>query len=383
MSVANIVRSSLGPQGLDKMIVDDIGEITITNDGATIFKKLEVEHPTANLLVQLAQLQDAEVGDGTTSVVILAAELLKRANELIKMKVHPTNIIAGFKIAAREACRHIEDKLAVSVESLGDEALINCAKTSMSSKIINADPEFFAGLVVDSIKAIKQETIFGPKYHIKSINILKAHGQSSTESQLVKGYAIQTVKAHQQMPTQVKKAKVACLDFNLNKFRLQLGIQVLVDDPKNLEKIRQKECDVLKSRLNKIIEAGANVILTKMGIDDLASKYMVEAGCIGLRRVDKGDLQRIAKLTGATVVSTMATPEGEEVFDPSYLGECDEVYEEAVGDNDFVFFKGCKKSTACTIVLRGANEYMLDEVERYLFRDSGLSTIPSALPSEH
>ena len=140
MSVANIVRTSLGPQGLDKMIVDDIGEITITNDGATILKKLEVEHPTANLLVQLAQLQDAEVGDGTTSVVILASELLKRANEMIKLKVHPTNIIAGFKIAAREACRYIEDKLAVSVSSLGDEALVNCAKTSMSSKLINADP---------------------------------------------------------------------------------------------------------------------------------------------------------------------------------------------------------------------------------------------------
>ena len=133
-------------------------------------KKLEVEHPTANLLVQLAQLQDSEVGDGTTSVVILAAELLKRANELIKMNVHPTNIIAGYKMAAREACRYIEDKLAVTVESLGEEALINCAKTSMSSKLINADPEFFANLVVDSIKTIKQESIFGAKYPIKSIN---------------------------------------------------------------------------------------------------------------------------------------------------------------------------------------------------------------------
>lgn len=168
------------------------------------------------------------------------------------------------------------------------------------------------------------------------------------------------------MPTEIKNAKIACLDFNLNKFRLQLGIQVLVDDPKNIEKIRQKECDVLKQRITKIIQAGANVILTSMGIDDLASKYMTEAGCIGLRRVNKGDLARIAKLTGATVISTMATPEGEEVFDPSYLGECDEVVEEAVGDNDFVFFKGCKKSTACTIILRGANEYMLDEVERSL-----------------
>jgi len=327
---------------------------------------LEVEHPTANLLVQLAQLQDAEVGDGTTSVVILAAELLKRANELIKMKVHPTNIIMGFKIAAREACRFIEDKLAVSVDSLGEEALLNCAKTSMSSKLINADPNFFANLVVNAIKAIETKTIFGSKYNIKNINILKAHGQSSTESQLVYGYAIQTVKAHQLMPTIVKKAKIACLDLNLHKFRLQLGIQVLVDDPKNLEKIRQKECDVLKSRINKIIEAGANIIITSAGIDDTASKYMFESGCLGLRRVDKGDVNRIAKLTGATVINTLATPEGEEVFESSYLGECDEVVEEAVGDNDFVFFKGCKKSTACTIVLRGANEYMLEEVERYV-----------------
>lgn len=234
----------------------------------------------------------------------------------------------------------------------------------MSSKLINADPEFFSNLVVDSIKAVKQESIFGAKYPIKSINILKAHGQSSTESQLVKGYAVQTVKAHQQMPTEIKNAKIACLDFNLNKFRLQMGIQVLVDDPKNLEKIRQKECDVLRQRVKKILDAGANVILTKMGIDDLASKYLVEAGCIGLRRIDKGDLNRIAKLTGATVISTLATAEGEEHFDPSYLGECEEVVEEAVGDNDFVFFKGCKKSTACTIILRGANEWMLDEVER-------------------
>lgn len=180
----------------------------------------------------------------------------------------------GFKIAAREACRFIEDKLAVSVDSLGEEALLNCAKTSMSSKLINADPNFFANLVVNAIKAIETKTIFGSKYNIKNINILKAHGQSSTESQLIYGYAIQTVKAHQLMPTIVKKAKIACLDLNLHKFRLQLGIQVLVDDPKNLEKIRQKECDVLKSRINKIIEAGANIIITSAGIDDTASKYM-------------------------------------------------------------------------------------------------------------
>lgn len=323
------------------------------------------------------------MGDGTTSVVILAAELLKRANELIKMKVHPTNIISGFKIAAKEACGYIENKLAVSVDKLGEEALLNCAKTSMSSKLINADPEFFGKLVVDSIKYVKSEGFLGgkPKYNIKSINILKAHGQSSTESQLIKGYAIQTVKAHQNMPTIVEKAKIACLDFNLNKFRLQLGIQVLVDDPKKIEQIRIKECEVLRSRIHKMIEAGANVILTRMGIDDTASQYMNQAGVLGLRRVDKADLYRIAKLTGATVITTMATPEGEEVFDAKSLGECDLVSEKAVGDNDFVFFEGCKNSNACTIVLRGANEYMLDEVERYLPSYAGRSTTLSAWPS--
>lgn len=239
------------------------------------------------------------------------------------MKVHPTNIIMGYKMAAKEACRYIEDKLAVTTESLGDEALLNCAKTSLSSKLINADPEFFANLVVTSIKTIEQKSAFGSRYDIKNINLLKAHGQSSTDSKLIQGYAVQTVKAHQLMPSCIKKAKIACLDFNLNKFRLQLGIQVLVDDPKNLEMIRKKESDVLKSRINKMIEAGANVILTTMGIDDTASKYMFEAGCIGLRRINKGDIYRIAKLTGATVVNTMATPEGEEVFESSYLGEAD------------------------------------------------------------
>ena len=190
----------------------------------------------------------------------------------------------------------------------------------MSSKLINADPNYFSNLVVKSIKAIETKTILGPKYNIKNINILKAHGQSSTDSQLIYGYAVQTVKAHQLMPTNIKKAKVACLDLNLHKFRLQLGIQVLVDDPKNLEKIRQKECDVLKSRIAKIIEAGANVIITTMGIDDTASKYMFESGCLGLRRIDKGDVTRIARLTGDTVINTLATPEGDEVFDASYLG---------------------------------------------------------------
>lgn len=364
-AVANIVKSSLGPQGLDKMLVDDIGDVTITNDGATILRQLEVEHPAAKVLVELSQLQDREVGDGTTSVVIVAAELLRRANEMIKEKLHPTNIMTGFKIACREAVKYIEKHLAVKVDSLGKEALMNVAKTSMSSKLIGPESSLFSELVVDAITSVKT---IGPngdyRYPIKSVKIARCHGKSSLESRLIKGYALQMARVSQQMPMRVKNAKIACLDMNLNKFRMQMGIQILVSDPKNLEKIRQKEMDVLKERCEKIIKSGANVVITTKAIDDLASKYFVEAGVFAMRRVDKNDLRRIAKSTGATIVTTMATAEGEESFDPSWLGEAQEVYEEPVGDWDYCFIEGFKNSAAVTILLRGANDFMTEEVER-------------------
>jgi T-complex protein 1 subunit alpha len=184
------------------------------------------------------------------------------------------------------------------------------------------------------------------------------------ESKLIKGYALQGSRVSQQMPLRIKNAKIACVDFNLNKFKMQMGIQILVSDPKNLEKIRQKECDVLKERCEKIIKSGANVVITTKGIDDIASKYFVEAGIFAMRRVDKNDLRRIAKSTGATIVTTMATAEGEEIFDSAWLGEAGEVFEEPIGDWDYCFIEGFTKGAACTVLIRGANDYMIDEVER-------------------
>ena len=221
-------------------------------------------------------------------------------------------------------------------------------------------------MVVEAVNSVKMTTLSGDvKYPIKSVNIVKSHGQSSLESRLIKGYLLQMSRASQQMPVRIENAKIACLDLNLSKFKMQMGVQILVNDPKNLEKIRQKECDVLRDRLKKIIDAGANVILTTKGIDDIASKYMVEANILGLRRVDKNDLRRIAKSTGATMVTTLASIDsGEEAYDASNLGTAGEVYEETVGDNDFVFIKGFKTSAACSILVRGANEHMIDEIER-------------------
>lgn len=366
-SLSGIVKSSLGPQGLDKMLVDDIGDVTITNDGATILKQLEVTHPAAKVLVELSQIQDREVGDGTTSVVILAAELLKRGNELIKNNIHATSVMAGYRLALKESVKFISNSLSVKTSTLGREALINAAKTSMSSKLLNAESDFFANIVVNAMTNVKTVNHEGKdKYPVKAVHILKTHGMSSKDSVLVDGYAIEATRSSQGMPTSIKDAKIACVDFNLNKYRMAFGIQVLVHDPEALDKIRQGEMDVCRKRCEMIIASGANVVLCSRGIDDFALKYFVEAGVIAIRRVKKNDLKRIANNTGAKVVVSLADLEGNETFSPDYLGSCERVYEKRVGDWEYMFFEGMSLTRAQTIIIRGANDFFLDEIERSL-----------------
>ena len=362
------------------MLVDDIGDVTISNDGATILQLLEVDHPAGRILVELAQQQDKEVGDGTTSVVVMAAELLRRANELVKNKIHPTTIITGYRLACREAVKYIQDQLSMNVSSLGRESLLNVARTSMASKVIGSDDDLFAQIAVDAMLAVKTVNNRGEtKYPVKAVNVLKAHGRSARESMFVNGYALNCTVASQAMKTRITNAKIACLDINLVKQRMHMGVHITIDDPEQLEKIRARESEMVLERVRKILASGANVVLTTKGIDDLCLKEFVQAGAMAVRRCRKEDLRRIAKATGGQCVSSLAGLDGEESFDASSLGSAEEVSQERVSDDELILVRGTKSVNSSSVLLRGANDYMLDEMERAL-HDS-LSVVKRTLES--
>jgi len=367
LAVSNIVKSSLGPVGLDKLLVDELGDVTITNDGATILKKLEVEHPAAKVLVELSALQDAEVGDGTTSVVIIAAELLKRANELVKQHVHPTSIITGYQKAKKEAVKFIAESMTKKVSELGPECLMNCALTSMSSKLIGKDGEFFARMCVDAMRAVETVNNKGAtKYPVKAVEILKIIGQASSDSQLINGYALEETRANDQMPKICDNAKIALLDFDLRKKPLKFGIQMIIEDPAEIQAMRQTEIRRVEEKCELVLKSGANVVLTTGGVDEIAQQFLVDKGVMAIRRVEKKKMRRIAKLTGGTLIAHFSNMDGEDVLEPSSLGNAKKVEQRRVGDREVTFIMECTSTRAQTILLRGPNYYMLDEIERSL-----------------
>lgn len=300
-------------------------------------------------------------------MVIVAAELLKLGNALIKQRIHATSVISGYRLACREATKYIKQHLSVKSDALGRDILIAAARTSMSSKLIGAESNFFAQLAVDAVLRVKTtDKKDKVVYPINAINVLKAHGKSSRESKLVEGYALNCTISSQQMPRVVTDAKIALLDFNLQKTRLDMGVQIVVQNPEELGAIRQREADIIKERIALILAAGANVVLTTKGIDDLCLKYLVEAGAIGVRRCLKEDLQRIAKATGGTLVTTLGDLEGNESFSADLLGRAKVVEQVRVADDELILVRGALHENAASVILRGPNSYSLDEIERSL-----------------
>lgn len=378
VAVANVVRSSLGPIGLDKMLVDDLGEVTITNDGATILKNLDIQHPAGKVLIQLSELQDREVGDGTTTVVLLAAELLRLGQELIDQKVHANTVIAGYRRAGKLAVAYLKKHLAVPNKGLDRNILINVAKTTMSSKILNAYSDLFAGMVVDACLAVKS----GDKCHSQRVNIVKSLGKSFPESSLIaNGMAINATRAAEGMPRKVNDVKIAVLDFGLARTRLPMGVQFRLKDASKLNRIQNEEINQCKKIVEAIIAAGANVIITSKQIDEASLKPMIKAGIIGIRHVSDGEIRAVARCTGATVINQVVDEEGNQHFDPSWLGHARCVEQVPIGDNEMIVVHDGATENSASIVLRGPNTFALDEANRTL-RDA-LSAVKRVIESHH
>ena len=359
-TIADAVRSSLGPRGMDKMLVDSIGDVVITNDGVTILKEMDVQHPAAKMLVEVAKTQDQEVGDGTTTSVIIAGELLKKSLDLIDSNVHPTIIAAGYRLA-NEKAQEILKGVAKKV-SLQDEALLEqIAETSMISKQINSSKKFFAKMVVDDVKTILDKDENG-KYtaDLKNIQTVKKAGANMEESELVKGLIIDKEPVSPTMPKLVKNAKIALIDAAFEVKKPEIDAKIQITDPEMLSKFIAEEEKTLKDMVDAVKKAGANVVFCQKGIDDLAQHFFAKEGIYACRRVKKSDMERLGKSTNASIVSKISELNADD------LGTAETVELKFVGDEQMTFITGCKDPKTVSILVRGGTNHVADEVERSL-----------------
>ena len=359
-TIADAVRSSLGPRGMDKMLVDSIGDVVITNDGVTILKEMDVQHPAATMLVEVAKTLDQEVGDVTTTSVIIAGELLKKSLDLIDSNVHPTIIAAGYRLA-NEKAQEILKGVAKKV-SLQDEALLEqIAETSMISKQVNSSKKFFAKMVVDAVKTILDKDENG-KYtaDLKNIQTVKKAGANMEESELVKGLIIDKEPVSPTMPKLVKNAKIALIDAAFEVKKPEIDAKIQITDPEMLSKFIAEEEKTLKDMVDAVKKAGANVVFCQKGIDDLAQHFFAKEGIYACRRVKKSDMERLGKSTNASIVSKISELNADD------LGTAETVELKFVGDEQMTFITGCKDPKTVSILVRGGTNHVADEVERSL-----------------
>jgi thermosome len=355
--IAEAMASSLGPRGMDKLLVDSFGNATITGDGAAILKEMEVQHPAAKMMVEIAKAQDDEVGDGTTSVVVLAGQLLTNAEELLDQEIHPTTIVEGFEKALVEGTRII-DEIAVKVDPLDRAVLEDVAKTALSSKVVADFRDFLAKLVVEAALNVVEKKDGKYELSLDDVKVEKKRGESITETMLVKGIVLDKEVVHPAMPKRVTKAKIALLDAPLEIEKPEWTAKINVTNPEQLKMFLDQEAEILKKKVEKIKESGANVVFCQKGIDDVAQYYLAKAGILAVRRVKKSDMEKLARATGAKILTRV------EDISPEALGTAELVEERKVADEKMVFVEGCPNPKSVTILVRGGADHVVDEAER-------------------
>ncbi len=355
--IAEIVRSSLGPRGMDKMLVDSLGDVTITNDGATILKEIDVQHPAAKMLVEISKTTDNEVGDGTTSVVVLAGSLLENAESLINQDVHPTIIVDGYRKAAKKAKQFMQD--IADVVTANDKSILQkIAKTSMQTKLVRKDSSQLADLVVKAVSAVSERDGENFTVDVDDIKVEKKAGGSIKDCSIIQGIVLDKEIVHGGMPKKIDDAKIALLNTALEISKTETDAKINITNPQQLKSFLDEENKMLKNMVDKVIASGATVILCQKGLDDMAQHYLAKAGILAVRRVKESDLTKLARATGARIVSNL-----DDLFEKD-LGTAAIVEERKIEEDRWVFVEGCKHPKSVTLLLRGGSQRVVDEVER-------------------
>ena len=368
--IAEIVKSTLGPRGMDKMLVDSIGDVVVTNDGVTILKEMEVEHPAAKMMVEVAKTQEDEVGDGTTTSVVIAGELLKRAEELLDQDVHPTVIAKGYRMAAEKA-EEILQSMAADIDISDDELLKKVAETAMTGKGAEKAKDYLAELVVKAVKAVAEEMNGEISINADHVKIEKKVGGGIEDTQLIQGVIIDKERVHPGMPRTVKDAKIALINAPIEIEKTEFDAEIRITAPDQLQAFLDEEERMLRDMVEKVKAAGANVLFCQKGIDDLAQHFLAKEGIFAVRRVKKSDMEKISRATGARIVTSIDDLSSDDL---GYAGVVEEV---KIGDDEMVFVRKCHDPKSVSILIRGGSEHITSEVERAI--EDCLGVVPAAI----
>ncbi len=369
-AISESVKSTLGPKGMDKMLVDSMGDVVITNDGATILKEIDVEHPAAKMIVEVAKSQDEECGDGTTTAVVLTGELLKEAGELLDQNIHPTVINSGYQLAAKKAIE-VLNKLAIDIKPNDKETLLNIAKTSMASKNASSEKDALAEVIVDAVTKVAEKRGKETIIDLDNIQIQKKQGGGISKTEIIDGIILDKERVHEGMPVQVKNAKIALINAAFEVKKTEVDARIQIQDPTQLQAFLDEEESMIKKMVEKAKKSGATVIICQKGVDDIAQHFLAKEGIYTVRRAKKSDMEKLAKATGAKIVANL------DGLSSSDLGNAGIVEERKIGDDKMTFVTEAKNPKAVSILLRGTTEHITDELERALH--DALSVVKVAL----